>query len=1011
VLKLIDVDRLSYLLHELSSIDGVLSNGEVTSNGYNCRYLSGLYGPCIFWGSILSDVPASISISHEYIAKGPKFEKAVVLFANHIIQEIASLDSQSDSVAAVSFKIEHPSKSGQDPFKKWTPGKIRKNNASFISALKGATTGRRKLLIECIIPIRTGSNIWKFSHVEKHVSLHFVQTGDSKTIVQTFNAIPLCCRMCGVFTNSDDSKAYYEIYRGKPGELINEYINILQTRVATSYLGGNLCRAMESLLCLQVIDQKVELLEDIRRMMHSSAGRMHGLIRWNRALHSVVEFCTHSGEFIRQPPLDKVLQQFRWYKIQTLNLFSSRDNSDILVLHRTVRQMLYEMSDKVSDRLLLDPTYTIKRLQALNFVCEALVATLERDVSVALADQSTNVDSSWTLIRELDIILKEAISSNSSALRGLAVDEVEAMESEQKANERARERMLVMSLPNVVADLKKRGKVPPEISREATLIKYLVDLRIDIVVQEVLQGIMLEGKLYPNPFPLIVTRFRAESTRHVVWTEKDTDLLARVCPPRLPLLRSHSRSGMVSMGKLNGLECTVRHCEEQDVIQLANSLSAIIPPTGGFQTDNHLGIYMCTSIGGGATLHSRISHCHHSEMIMLYETHVYDATDKAGPLESFGKNVLNQVLYLATQTQSQIVGLVTGAYAIDMLNENPGNDGGWRSIAAHEISNGNAEELLHPEYISGCCMDIHEIKQDYDDCKREIIRACKVKEPIVLRILTCIDISNGEKAYVLVDKLISLYTVLSPAGDITSYIPPFLQTEVAYQSVWLDVDQGVRVLDVISGYINQPDVDLNSSLHPAFRSQVRKLRYRTVVNVSKGFLYTAYRSMLRLCFLDTDKKHMIPNLARMMKPNTITFEISNSVDSTMVLIAALSERMESEYARKKLAAAVLKSKFKSFREHTENVISRNECVFLPGIRGKVHNFLVRIESDLELDRLGTMRGHIDKLYELRTYLECILVAASQAVHSNCPEISRCVDEFAEELLTSSDLSLFKDKSN
>ena len=80
----------------------------------------------------------------------------------------------------------------------------------------------------------------------------------------------------------------------------------------------------------------------------------------------------------------------------------------------------------------------------------------------------------------------------------------------------------------VVADevsrARKKQMYPPSLLREAILLQYVADSRIDTVLQEMFSK-MFWRPLLPNPYPSIVNLFAAAATRQDLWSATDGDVL------------------------------------------------------------------------------------------------------------------------------------------------------------------------------------------------------------------------------------------------------------------------------------------------------------------------------------------------------------------------------------------------------------------------------------------------------------------------------------------------------
>lgn len=548
------------------------------------------------------------------------------------------------------------------------------------------------------------------------------------------------------------------------------------------------------------------------------------------------------GGFDHHHLVDKVVQQFWVYKRELLKAVHAAQSTEIATLSLPIRHKLYIMSDHISQRLIVNSRTTCAALEHVNDMCKALILTVSRDMVSVLASDSlheTHVGDREirpeTIVALIDEVIEQALvpppdevakgrgsklapkdtrskrrssisedgpilgaetSSSFDIFSSAGLETMEAFSNEVNAARRAREHVRVVSVPNAIKAAKKKRNVPASIAREAVILEYVTETRIDKVLREIVLDVFNNGKLYPNPYPLIVARLRAEVSRHALWREADPELLRRVTTSRARMSLCNARCYLYKSAKveLYGLVSTMRGCEEDIIVRTMSTLEAsgaISPVLGpNCMPGEHPGaapqstsnartayeISVNTSIGGSLVLYSRMFESSNATQVLrqqpnvtLFETHVYEGPHCTEALDVQVSHVIAHALYLNDKSASNVLlGLLTGQHAMDAINEDQSFDGGWRSIQTNERhrTTGNREvreeefddskpallsgrkntvihdaeffvsmrdKLYHPKYSHGAILSAQRLRRDKALCKQELIRATEAREPIVVR--------------------------------------------------------------------------------------------------------------------------------------------------------------------------------------------------------------------------------------------------------------------------------------
>lgn len=833
-------------------------------------------------------------------------EEGVILFGVKIEEStFAKAGRKSNSSTEPSFKL-------------WTANKIKASKNSFTSAIKAATQAKRKIFLQMIVdlpflpPIDKDSDEDRASgarqahgnfddeeddnidsqgfiafntlqeagderneepgrlvEIHKIYSMHFQQTnrqGEVSGELRSFAKLPFSCLCLGVFLSKQDATFYAKLHVTASGEcwslkdreLYSDFSQELKNSLLKKYIGGDLTDAVEVLTCHLAMEERHSVLDDIFRLMQSSAGQLRGVICWSRAMCSALEHLTEDAQSTRRRErgahvgfsdpdfIDLIVQQFPSFRKHVLTALADTNSSDIRAMQRPIRHALYDMCDHVSKRLIVDERHTARQLEHIQYLCEALECSVSRDVFEALSNPyfHDGHESGDTLISLIEGLLKSAITptdseqtskpggeKSSSIFNEAGMYSLEALKSEAAASRRARANVRVVSVPNAIKTAKKQRKVPMEIAREATLLRYVTDTRIDKVLYQIAMELFTSGKLYPNPYLQVVSRVRAEALRHHLWHNSDQQLIHFVSGARSRVKLVEPRCWLYKLAKENvfGVFSALRISDGPVLTSVMSKLKRadVILPERGPKVDRHENsaydeeggvrsfkrnqghnhsskgkvnayeITISSSICGNTVLYSRIHTEDRSDAIhdvddilrenpsiSMTEYHVYEGPKEHDALELFADYLVSQVLHQNDKTDTTLLlSLATGICAMDLLNADPGYDGGWAPVSHHAAHHTREEDnalhgnhgmqglvdirdhlsgeeehvahhdeefykeankkMHHPRYSHGENLQAHQIRREQALCKQEVCRAVKAHEPIVVEL--CVLINPSKK--------------------------------------------------------------------------------------------------------------------------------------------------------------------------------------------------------------------------------------------------------------------------
>jgi hypothetical protein len=255
IMRLIDVQALHELHRRLSSAKTLLSSTEIKEGEFRIRLMTSLYGPAVFYGKIQPHLDM-IHLNQELLIRGPRFEKAVNLFALQIMKEVFKADS-ADNAIVHGVHVTVPGRKRNDPgtLKLWTIAAIRSSKSAFITAIKTATVAKRRIVMSGLFPLVVtpsdgygggadssfspsrspgrGAETWQgeesapqraYHFIEKQYSLHFqklppvgvVRATDDAAPAnqppQSFAMYPLASLCLGLFFSASDAQSYFDVF-------------------------------------------------------------------------------------------------------------------------------------------------------------------------------------------------------------------------------------------------------------------------------------------------------------------------------------------------------------------------------------------------------------------------------------------------------------------------------------------------------------------------------------------------------------------------------------------------------------------------------------------------------------------------------------------------------------------------------------------------------------------------------------------------------------------------------
>ena len=1044
-LSLVDSWASSSILDYLVNVEHVLSSFSDEQGDYKIRVVTGLSGSVIFAGKVMPFLPEHIDLNTDFVADGRKLENAIKLFANALIKNAYELERSAD-VVFFGIKIMPPGSSryvaseSEERTKTWTTAKARGAKASFVSAVKAATVGKRIIYLDFIVRstcLRLQSV--RYVSVRKYFSFHFRHQKSGKAsefAVQSFCIHPLGNLFLGLYHDKEDAIFYADLFRARGNservialdssdKRFVAFKNDLKVALSKAYIEGEIVLSIELLLCLCIfnLDGTRDVWGSIISFMWSTAGKLRSLIRQNVTLQRVVEVMldrergeTKPGRGRRSKSLrnEEIFESFASYRKDLLDLVFSRDSSEMDALSKLTRHMLYDMTNHVSRELVLN-SQTAERFREVRFMCEALESTIARDVFQVLNEKDeTNTDDKLSIQDMLDMILEQVNALSGSALSNGAGGELreiaKAAINELKAAERARNTQLVVNVAEEARRNVHRKGFPIEISEPGTVLQYIGDTRIDMALQNIISEVFLNGKLLPNPFPFIVELLSAEAARHSLWRENDTQLSSLLNWSPIHAVLSHPRDYIFKANKkqrvildedeafsLHGSRSAVQLCHERSLVELLTFLKPLFCSIFDHVFKerrvryNSMDISINTALGGEALLFSRLHRIPSPleslgrlSTFTLYEQHVFKGGAVNSAIDMFAEIVLVHATHIHEKSENVLLAICTGEQAMHVLNEDPGNDANWRTLVSQSTTNESARYARTPIYTSGMRMSLHFLHRDREGATRELVRAVKNSEPVVVSFALLISGESADPFYVTVQKQVGLFFVEDRSNKTVSFLPPFLHFEALYKGIWLDGKQGASASRACrsSDGLDSASPDPLCPESKSFSLVKGSLQEKAGTAFDKGQIFSASKVLLRLAVLENNKGNLA-DLVRIFKPDSLCQELASLIAQTENLQLLLEERTKHEELRVKMNRKVLQEQVGRFCTRVEDVLARADCFYFHGIRNSIHSLLHKAQTVLQGDRTGKSTLHAEYLAELKVYLVCIQTSAAQAVFRNC----------------------------
>ena len=339
----------------------------------------------------------------------------------------------------------------------------------------------------------------------------------------------------GLFEKRKDAEYYASAWGGpKPGEQsYNRLIKPLKAKliknIAQTHHEGDWVAMYEMLLTIIVWNESSEAAL-ISQIFNSLVGTMRQLSIEAKTMRDVLSRCLKSSEELGKFS-SNLLKEFSIFYQRVSKLVggtaiidtgSGGSSSSILAsLKLSMRARLAGTVDATTKRLKLEQS-SVKHLDALSRTFRVIELSVAAD-AVPLFQPVLNLVARTVQEAEADLASdgtaddnkksKKSKKKNSSGQKSAMLIKKELAAQAVKLKE---EESFVIDVSQETRRYKQSNKFPSKVLREATVMQYLVDSRVDTTIEQMYQQLLSEP-LYPNPYPRVTIILQSAWARHEFW--------------------------------------------------------------------------------------------------------------------------------------------------------------------------------------------------------------------------------------------------------------------------------------------------------------------------------------------------------------------------------------------------------------------------------------------------------------------------------------------------------------
>jgi hypothetical protein len=809
----------------------------------------------------------------------------------------------------------------------------------------------------------------------------------------------------GLYEKRQDAEFYASAWAGpKPGEqsynsLTKQLKHDLIQEIANCHHDGDWVAMYEKLLMIIVWNEGNEAAL-ISQVFNSMVGTMRQLSIEAKTMRDVLSRCLRSSDELSRFSSLLLKEYSVFYQrvskliggtgiAETMSGNSGGSGSSILAsLKLMMRARLSQTVDASSKRLKLEAS-SVRNLDALSRTFRVIELSVAADALPLFQEVQNLINRT---VKEADDKANEQEGGSSSSKAGSKTNKDRKEKKNMKKEEQkiAIENSLVIDVAKETRKYKASNKFPSKVLREATVMQYLADSRVDTTIEQMYQQLLSEP-LYPNPYPRVTIILQSAWARHEFWRRSDKDMVSELQSVKAILVAQDSlsthndakdqkpnegkhkiHSGMpytyVARGGNDsavwGTLASVRIADPKNLCQLYKVLGELKNRTDVSQHVRNNKEQICTGFAGRTALEFRISKHDESlpSFIECHEHYIITGPQARTAIRLFVEHVIKYAQWLHMDTPHLVTVLSTG-----QIDPNTGNTGTRANFSVSDLKKGSAairRELIRAAnsndgvFLHG----LMRLDKPYSQRKNQFwMFVCIVHGKIVDAFcswfflfpfsgaffpfsffLTPSQCSFPSSGFVLLRKWFFFHWRDPSTGhslEKQSYLAP----NSLQQAVFFSVEEASNVISVIQERKDDGNRDPMSAQN--IGEYVSKLKRNVGKRVMAGDILDAYHEMIPLAIVE-DRMDQLCDLTRMM---TSTAELVR--DATFEnrvlqeLVTGFSQENEDDSFKGKVSLAFVKKQVAAHRERCKTILQQSGETFVAGAQGNT-NIAVVMPSDL-----------------------------------------------------------------
>ncbi|XP_048582671.1 uncharacterized protein LOC5513700 [Nematostella vectensis] len=583
ILKAVNPQYLTKFSWLMTTMTTSLENED--SNDYSFvmhHAITVLVGPCVFYGSIHSEV-TSLQFRLEYGIVGPHIDGAATLFAENVHKNIMETEEKSHIVLDITIPVLHMEDEWNSEL--WKYDDIANNPIGFISSVKTAALNSKKISAKCVFFLDPERRAYQIG--QKQYNFNFIRVLQQGT--SCLSSLPYLSAFEGVFESHSPVRNYLAWFENvnipeKPVQFRepttsnttrSRGISSLWSRPSkqqrqasgcpsnTTQEGGDLLSASDSSVSLAdgpYADEVQNTLRNHFKMMISSLPGEENLFPM---LHYIILLLL----------MDRDNEESLECLLEAMHLVQSSSYKLHLIIEKNFHLqdlIKHFLAKESSDSHLVQSQYLDYRrsIQMLFFnelqerSREYMVAgrvLLEKLDAIAIKPTSPNQTRALPLcdevLKELDVInrycttvmmgmVDDALSFCPHLVRHFPTLEDKTRDlSSFRHTKHGVEMPSLMTQDNMFLNVE-QGKqaigLQGPIATSSTRLKYFVDTRFDETLETFLGDLLSGSCLPPNPYPRLVSHLRLAANSMELLGEKRDRLLSKLLPDSAQLVDSQN---------------------------------------------------------------------------------------------------------------------------------------------------------------------------------------------------------------------------------------------------------------------------------------------------------------------------------------------------------------------------------------------------------------------------------------------------------------------------------------